>query len=315
MKFGANSGSLVCSMSRVLGMPARLLVSSSTALLVKPRVRTDGAGRVQTTPSCCHRGPRCCIFSCPRMALAMRVKDALTLYFRRFTGFGVPPVRRMSRNAGTTFDLAFKTETRTFQAGLFLDCSKCYEHVPLAKLEQFALERGFPHYALQVTGGLPPRCGLAVDLLHAFLVGTLRSAGRQVEVRKYVDNMVLVAAGLYFAHYLRGSYRSVPRALTHVNMQVNPSKTVVVCNGTRAKQKPWLHWQVWRAGRLPPVKFTTREVSTVRVWYRRLLAGQVHWPLDDNLWNNAFKPGPFASPGRQWTRNLNGWRANGQWFF
>eukprot|EP00971_Amphidinium_carterae_P162416 3219579-Amphidinium_carterae.1 len=52
-----------------------------------------------------------------------------------------------------TFDLAFKTEARNarrqHQAGVFLDCSKCYEWVPLAQLEQFAIERGFPLYALK----------------------------------------------------------------------------------------------------------------------------------------------------------------------
>eukprot|EP00971_Amphidinium_carterae_P257484 5111229-Amphidinium_carterae.1 len=57
--------------------------------------------------------------------------------------------------------------------------------------------------AVQSTCGLPPGCGLAVDLLQAFLVRTLQSAGRQVEVRKYVDDMVLVAAGRYFAHYVQ----------------------------------------------------------------------------------------------------------------
>eukprot|EP00971_Amphidinium_carterae_P338364 6475640-Amphidinium_carterae.1 len=91
-----------------------------------------------------------------------------------------------------TFDLAFKTEarnaSRVFQAGVFLDCSKCYERVPLAQLEQLAIESGFRLYALncalnmysgsrriliqgavsdavQSTCGLPPGCGLAVDLL------------------------------------------------------------------------------------------------------------------------------------------------------
>eukprot|EP00971_Amphidinium_carterae_P014541 287110-Amphidinium_carterae.1 len=94
-----------------------------------------------------------------------------------------------------TFDLAFKTEARNasrqHQAGLFLVCSKCYERVPLV------WEQGFPLYALncalnmysgnrriliqgavstsvQSTCGLPPGCGLAVDLLHAFLIRTCR---------------------------------------------------------------------------------------------------------------------------------------------
>eukprot|EP00971_Amphidinium_carterae_P038479 756902-Amphidinium_carterae.2 len=43
-------------------------------------------------------------------------------------------------------------------------------------------------------------------------------------MRKYVDDMLLVAAGPYFAHYLRDSYRSGLRALTDVNMQVNHPK-------------------------------------------------------------------------------------------
>eukprot|EP00971_Amphidinium_carterae_P284378 5645757-Amphidinium_carterae.1 len=32
--------------------------------------------------------------------------------------------------------------------GIVLDCSKCYERIPLSKLEQFALESGYPLYAL-----------------------------------------------------------------------------------------------------------------------------------------------------------------------
>eukprot|EP00971_Amphidinium_carterae_P000537 10925-Amphidinium_carterae.1 len=101
-----------------------------------------------------------------------------------------------------TFDLAFNTDTRNasqvLQSGVFLDCSKCYERVRLAQLEQFAIERGFPLYApncalnmysgsrriliqgadaVQSTCGLPPGCGLVVDLLRAFLIRILHSAG------------------------------------------------------------------------------------------------------------------------------------------
>eukprot|EP00971_Amphidinium_carterae_P086314 1708178-Amphidinium_carterae.1 len=43
-----------------------------------------------------------------------------------------------------TFDLAFLIEQRSaagqHQAGVFLDCSKCYERVLLSMLEQFAIE-------------------------------------------------------------------------------------------------------------------------------------------------------------------------------
>eukprot|EP00971_Amphidinium_carterae_P342650 6482035-Amphidinium_carterae.1 len=47
-----------------------------------------------------------------------------------------------------TFDLAYLTEERSapwqHQAGVFLDCSKCYEWVSLGMLEQFAIESGYP---------------------------------------------------------------------------------------------------------------------------------------------------------------------------
>eukprot|EP00971_Amphidinium_carterae_P081681 1616009-Amphidinium_carterae.2 len=38
-------------------------------------------------------------------------------------------------------------------------------------------------------------CGHAVDMLHAFLNKSLRCVGRQVGVRKYVDDMVLISSG------------------------------------------------------------------------------------------------------------------------
>eukprot|EP00971_Amphidinium_carterae_P253769 5037781-Amphidinium_carterae.3 len=68
-------------------------------------------------------------------------------------------VYRPGRGAGIgrgaldeTFDVAFDTELTTAsdtpQAGIFLDCSKCYERVPLHTLETFALESGYPTYAL-----------------------------------------------------------------------------------------------------------------------------------------------------------------------
>eukprot|EP00971_Amphidinium_carterae_P256317 5089340-Amphidinium_carterae.1 len=46
-------------------------------------------------------------------------------------------------------------------------------------------------------------------------------------------------------------------------MHVNPTKTVVVCDGTWAKQKAW---KVWRAGRLSPVKLTTRDLGVDTQW-------------------------------------------------
>eukprot|EP00971_Amphidinium_carterae_P351074 6491897-Amphidinium_carterae.2 len=159
------------------------------------------------------------------------------------TGRGEVPVGRGALNE--TFDLAFDTEKITAagkpQAGVFLDCSKCYERIPLQKLEAFALESGYPLYALYAaldmyagrrrvllqgavsepvtaTHGMPPGCGHAVDLLHAFLLKTLQSAGRRVSVHK---------------------------SLTKANMEVNLKKTVVICNGASAKR---LLMKVWRAG-------------------------------------------------------------------
>eukprot|EP00971_Amphidinium_carterae_P003111 60932-Amphidinium_carterae.1 len=46
-------------------------------------------------------------------------------------------------------------------------------------------------------------------------------------------------------------------------MKVNLAKTVVVCNGTRAKQKLW---QMWRVGRLPPLRLATRDLGVGAKW-------------------------------------------------
>eukprot|EP00971_Amphidinium_carterae_P314626 6253858-Amphidinium_carterae.2 len=46
-------------------------------------------------------------------------------------------------------------------------------------------------------------------------------------------------------------------------MQVNPKKTVVICNGTHTKNKLM---RAWRSGLLPPVKITTRDVGVDTHW-------------------------------------------------
>eukprot|EP00971_Amphidinium_carterae_P010088 198681-Amphidinium_carterae.1 len=82
------------------------------------------------------------------------------------------------------------------QAGIFLDSRKCYERIPLHKLEEFAIESGYPLYvlyaALHMYAGrrrvliqgavsqphsMPLGCRHAVDLSHACLVKT--GFGRQ----------------------------------------------------------------------------------------------------------------------------------------
>eukprot|EP00971_Amphidinium_carterae_P295326 5864935-Amphidinium_carterae.5 len=104
------------------------------------------------------------------------------------------------------------------------------------------------------THGMPLGCGHAVDLLHAFLLKTLKCAGRQVTVRKYVDDMVLVASGPCFAGNLCHGYRQVHKSLTKANMKVNLKKTVVI----------------WRAGRLPPPRVATRDLGVDTQWAANL---------------------------------------------
>eukprot|EP00971_Amphidinium_carterae_P014300 282515-Amphidinium_carterae.1 len=69
-------------------------------------------------------------------------------------------------------------------------------------------------------------------MLHGFLIKSLHCAGRQVEVRKYVDDMVFLSSGSNFAGNL--CYRQVLKSLTAVNMRVNTLKTVVMRNGSQA---------------------------------------------------------------------------------
>eukprot|EP00971_Amphidinium_carterae_P018619 367147-Amphidinium_carterae.1 len=127
------------------------------------------------------------------------------------------------------FDLAYITEERSaagqHQAGVFLDCSKRYERAPVRKLEEFALESRYPCYALNValnmysgnrrvlvqgavSEGVQAMCGLPPGCGYAFLIRSLRCAGRQIEVRK-----------------------RVLASLTLVKMRVNALKTVVLCKG------------------------------------------------------------------------------------
>eukprot|EP00971_Amphidinium_carterae_P035164 692076-Amphidinium_carterae.1 len=54
------------------------------------------------------------------------------------------------------------------QAGVFLDCNKCYERIPLQKFEAFVLERrrhvliqGAVGQPVTATHGMPLSCGLA----------------------------------------------------------------------------------------------------------------------------------------------------------
>eukprot|EP00971_Amphidinium_carterae_P289552 5749312-Amphidinium_carterae.1 len=46
-------------------------------------------------------------------------------------------------------------------------------------------------------------------------------------------------------------------------MKVNLEKTVVICNGANAKR---LLMKVWRTGRLPPPRITTRDLGVDTQW-------------------------------------------------
>eukprot|EP00971_Amphidinium_carterae_P334400 6469671-Amphidinium_carterae.1 len=81
--------------------------------------------------------------------------------------------------------------------------------MPAAR-EFLSKERSEPVHA---THGMPPACGHAVDLLHAFLLKTLKSAG------KYVDDM-LVAKGPNFAGNLCHGYRHVHKSVVELEPSV-----------------------------------------------------------------------------------------------
>eukprot|EP00971_Amphidinium_carterae_P136280 2700252-Amphidinium_carterae.1 len=112
--------------------------------------------------------------------------------------------------------------------------------------------------AVQSTCGLPPGCGLAVDLLHAFLIRTLQSAGRHVEWMIWSwllpDLTLPTTCEIATKTCLK---------LKQASMQVNPKKAVVICNGTHTKNKLK---RAWRSGLLPPVKITTRDLGVDTQW-------------------------------------------------
>eukprot|EP00971_Amphidinium_carterae_P302393 6008734-Amphidinium_carterae.1 len=87
--------------------------------------------------------------------------------------------------------------------------------IDLIFLEESAQRAGFPLEALslaidmylsdpvEASSGIPAGCGLAVDLLHAFLQRKIHASELKVSARKYVDDMVLSAFGKGCANELR----------------------------------------------------------------------------------------------------------------
>eukprot|EP00971_Amphidinium_carterae_P207679 4120927-Amphidinium_carterae.1 len=46
------------------------------------------------------------------------------------------------------------------------------------------------------------------------------------------------------------------------------------------------------------------DLSTVKVWHRRIFAGRVEWPLEASLWSDALKPGRGRGPIRAQPRSV-----------
>eukprot|EP00971_Amphidinium_carterae_P320473 6369906-Amphidinium_carterae.2 len=102
-------------------------------------------------------------------------------YLAGRTGRGEVPVGRGALDE--TFDLAFDTELTTAsdtpQAGVFLDCSICYERVPLHTLEAFALSQQcaaccFEHVC-RTQKDTFPRCRQRTGECHAWHAAWMRA--------------------------------------------------------------------------------------------------------------------------------------------
>ena len=166
------------------------------------------------------------------------------------------------------WELAFEVEVTELMGqevddtvcGVFLDCSKCYERVPLAELDIRARALQFPDPLLVLalsmysaprhvrvgdavsdpvvaSCGIMAGCGLAVALLRAHLRDTVSSQQRDVcghlihwSLRRYIDDIVLWAHGkaAQAVSAARAGFTSLTRKLGQCGMQLNRSKSGVV---------------------------------------------------------------------------------------
>eukprot|EP00971_Amphidinium_carterae_P054381 1071475-Amphidinium_carterae.2 len=120
------------------------------------------------------------------------------------------------RNAGERRPNALFPQVYRLRSAAFLDCSKCYESMPLNKLEHWKrrilIQERSVMLSLEATFGLPPGCGHAVNFpLHVFLHCAKFCVAQ--EVHKYVDDMLLVDSGPHFAHDLSDPVKTVLRYL------------------------------------------------------------------------------------------------------
>eukprot|EP00971_Amphidinium_carterae_P117313 2323807-Amphidinium_carterae.1 len=113
---------------------------------------------------------------------------------------------------------------------------------------------------VSATSGIPAGCGLAVDLLHAFLQHHLNASELKISVRKYVD--VLAASGRGCGFELREAFKSVRAVLEAAGMQLNKAKCVVVANTKACRLECRRAWH--RMG--VQVQFTTRDLGVDVQW-------------------------------------------------
>eukprot|EP00971_Amphidinium_carterae_P012529 246745-Amphidinium_carterae.2 len=117
-------------------------------------------------------------------------------------------------------------------AAVFLDCSK-----------RRILVNGEVSEPAEASSGIPVGCGLAGDLLHAFLQHKINQSELKESVLKYVDDMVLSASAKRCASELR----EAKRILEASGMRLNKTKCVVVANSDACRlecRKAWQHMGV-----------------------------------------------------------------------
>ncbi len=191
------------------------------------------------------------------------------------------------------WELALQAEsynaTGEHTVGCFLDCSKCYERVNFDQLLAECTKKGFParianlavnmysgtRYirfegtygpGVKATCGIMPGCPVAVALLKAYLkeVGEVAELEDKVQVRKYVDDIVLWSAGeaRVAAEASVQAFRTVAQALSRVQAVVNIKKTVFATSSKKAEKMV----QNLTTEVEPKVVGTTRDLGVDVLW-------------------------------------------------
>eukprot|EP00972_Heterocapsa_arctica_P040023 5895466-Heterocapsa_arctica.AAC.1 len=147
---------------------------------------------------------------------------------------------------------------------VFLDCSNCYERIPVKALYKGAAAESFPagqarmacqQYAAprfvrvagaaaeagEVTRGMVVGCGMAVALLQAYLAPLARKIMEEEEraiARTFVDNLRLdkVGSAEAVAKTLVAAYAIAKEGLEKIGQRLQPIKTVILAVGPGARK-------------------------------------------------------------------------------